>query len=171
MTHNHPIRRLGALALIAVTPLAFSSACTGDDEAPAGTAAQAAAGGPEPKNIEAAKSAAQTVFDRFAGGDYAGAWEMYTAPGKQAISQSDYVKLNQTCARKGLAIQLTSARMQGADRAVVVAKQLDAAQSYTMAYEGTAWKLEPAKEGLTVYKQGADKAIAAQKKSGSCATK
>jgi hypothetical protein len=169
MDHNHPFRRIGALALIAVAALSFTAGCSGDDEAPAGNAAAAAAGGPEPKTIEGAKTAAQTVFDRFSGGDFAGAWEMYTAKGKQAISKDDYVKLNTACSRKGLAIQLTSARMEGADKAVVIAKQLVAAQSYTMVYEGDAWKLEPAKEGLALYKQGAAKAIAAQKKAGTCA--
>ena len=169
MNHNHPFRRLGALALIAVAALSFTAGCSGDDEAPAGNAAAAAAGGPEPKTIDGAKIAAQTVFDRFSGGDFAGAWEMYTAKGKQAISKDDYVKLNTACSRKGLAIQLTSARMEGTDRAVVIAKQLVAAQSYTMVYEGTAWKLEPAKEGLALYRQGAAKAIAAQKKAGTCA--
>jgi len=169
MNHNHPFRRLGALALIAVAALSFTAGCSGDDEAPAGNAAAAAAGGPEPKTIDGAKAAAQTVFDRFSGGDFAGAWEMYTAKGKQAISKDDYVKLNTACSRKGLAIQLTSARMEGADRAVVIAKQLVAAQSYTMVYEGTAWKLEPAKEGLALYRQGAAKAIAAKKKAGTCA--
>jgi hypothetical protein len=169
MNHNHPIRRLGALALTAVAALTLASACSDDDEPPAGGAAQAAAGGPEPKSVEGARAAAQTVFDRFAGGDFAGAWDMYTTAGKQAISKDDYVKLNQTCSRKGLAIQLTSARMDGADRAVVIAKQLVAAQSYTMVYEGEAWKLEPAKEGLALYKLGAAKAIAAQKKAGTCA--
>jgi hypothetical protein len=168
MTHNHPIRRLGALALIAAAALTLTTACSGDDKEPAGNAA-AAAGGPEPKTVEGAKAAAQTVFDRFAGGDFAGAWDMYTAAGKQAISKDDYVKLNQACSRKGLAIQLTSARMEGADRAIVIAKQLVAAQSYTMVYEGNAWKLEPAKEGLALYKLGAAKAIAAQKKAGTCA--
>ena len=166
MNHNHPIRRLGALAIIAAAALTLTSACTGDDK-PA--AAQAAAGGPEPKTIDGARAAAQTVFDRFSGGDFAGAWEMYTQAGKQAISRTDYVKLNEACSRKGLAIQLTSARMEGQDRAIVIAKQLVAAQSYTMVYENNAWKLEPAKEGLALYKQGAAKAIAAQKKAGTCA--
>ncbi len=168
MNHNHPFRRLGVLALVAATALITTSACTGDEEQPAGNAAQAA--GPEPKTVDGARNAAQTVFDRFSGGDFAGAWEMYTAAGKQAISKDDYVKLNQTCSRKGLAIQLTSARMEGTDKAIVIAKQLVAAQSYTMVYENDAWKLEPAKEGLALYKQGAAKAIAAQKKAGTCAT-
>ncbi|MGX6605549.1 hypothetical protein ACWKSP_25975 [Micromonosporaceae bacterium Da 78-11] len=168
MNRNHPFRRSGALALVAVAALSFSTACSDDADEPAGNAA-AAAGGPEAKTIDGAKSAAQTVFDRFAGGDFAGAWDMYTAAGKQAISKNDYVKLNQACSRKGLAIQLTSARMDGTDRAVVIAKQLVAAQSYTMVYETNAWKLEPAKEGLALYKQGAVKAIAAQKKAGTCA--
>jgi hypothetical protein len=162
------IRRTGVLVLIAVAALTLSTACS--DDKTAGNAAQAA-GGPEPKTLDGAKVAAQTVFDRFAGGDFAGAWDMYTAAGKQAISKPDYVKLNQACSRKGLAIQLTSARMDGPDRAVVIAKQLVAAQSYTMVYEATAWKLEPAREGLALYSQGADKAIAAQKKAGTCATK
>jgi hypothetical protein len=166
MNRDHPIRRLGALAIIAAAALTLTTACTGDDE-PA--AAQAAAGGPEPKTIDGARSAAQTVFDRFSGGDFAGAWEMYTRTGKQSISKTDYVKLNEVCSRKGLAIQLTSARMDGQDRAIVIAKQLVAAQSYTMVYENDAWKLEPAKEGLALYKQGAAKAIAAQKKAGTCA--
>jgi hypothetical protein len=169
MNHIHPFRRLGVLALIATAALTLTSACSGDDDAPAGNAAQAAAGGPEPKTVEGARAAAQTVFDRFSGGDFAGAWDMYTQAGKQAISKADYVKLNEACSRKGLAIQLTSARMEGTDRAIVIAKQLVAAQSYTMVYEGNAWKLEPAKEGLALYKQGAAKAIAAQKKAGTCA--
>ena len=168
MNQNHPFRRLGALALIAAAALSFTAGCSGDEEDPAGNAAAAAAG-PEPKTVEGAKSAAQTVFDRFSGGDFAGAWDMYTAKGKQAISKADYVKLNEACSRKGLAISLTSARMEGTDRAVVIAKQLVAAQSYTMVYENGAWKLEPAKEGLALYAKGADKAIAAQKKAGTCA--
>ena len=169
MNHNHPFRRLGALALIAAAAFSFTAGCSGDDEDPAGNAAAAAAGGPEPKTVEGAKAAAQTVFDRFSGGDFAGAWDMYTAKGKQAISKADYVKLNEACSRKGLAISLTSARMEGSDRAVVIAKQLVAAQSYTMMYENGAWKLEPAKEGLALYAKGADRAIAAQKKAGTCA--
>jgi hypothetical protein len=167
MNRNHPIRRIGALALTAAAALILTTACS-DDE-PAGNAAQAAGGGPEAKTVEGAKIAAQTVFDRFSGGDFAGAWDMYTAAGKQAISKEDYVKLNQACSRKGLAITLTSARMEGADRAVVIAKQLVAAQSYTMVYEGDSWRLEPAKEGLALYKLGAEKAIATQKKQGTCA--
>ena len=169
MNRSHPSRRFGALALAAAAALTFTAACTKDSDAPAGAAA-AAADGPEPKTVDGARTAAQTVFDRFSGGDFAGAWEMYTAAGKAAISEADYVKLNEVCSRKGLAIQLTSARMDGPDRAIVIAKQLVAAQSYTMMYENDAWKLAPAKDGLALYKLGAVKAIAAQKKAGTCAT-
>ena len=171
MNRSHPFRRLGALALIAVAALSLTTACSDDkEEAPAGNAAAAAAGGPQPKTIEGAKAAAQTVFDRFSGGDFAGAWDMYTAAGQRAITKADYVKLNTACSRKGLAITLSSARMEGADKAVVIAKQLVAAQSYTMVYEGDSWKLEPAREGLALYAKGADRAIAAQKKAGTCAS-
>jgi hypothetical protein len=172
MDNSHPKHlRLGAVALAAVATLTLAAACTEESPEPAGNAAAAAAeaGGPQPKTLDGAKAAAQTVFDRFSGGDFAGAWDMYTSAGKQAISKDDYVKLNTACSRKGLAIQLTSARLEGTDKAVVIAKQLVAAQSYTMVYEQDAWKLEPAKEGLSLYKMGAAKAIAAQKKAGTCA--
>ncbi|BBH63760.1 hypothetical protein ACTI_04450 [Actinoplanes sp. OR16] len=170
MDYNHPFTRFAALTLTAVAALGVTSACSSDsDDEAAGNAAAAAASGPEPKTVDGAKAAAQTVFDRFSGGDFAGAWELYTSAGKQAISKDDYIKLNEACSRKGLAIQLTSARMEGTDKAIVIAKQLVAAQSYTMVYESDAWKLEPAKEGLALYKLGAAKAIAAQKKAGTCA--
>jgi len=153
------------IGLVATVALLLTSACTGDKPA----VAQPAADGPEPKTIEGARAAAQTVFDRFSGGDFAGAWELYSAAGKQAITQDDYVRLNQACARRGLAIQVSSARMDGDGRAVVIAKQLMAAQSYTMIYEDGGWRLAPAREGLALYRLGAARAIAAQKKAGTCA--
>jgi hypothetical protein len=169
MKHIHPFRRLGALVLVAAAAVTFSAGCSDDSKSAAAAPAAPGNGGIEPKTIDGAKAAAQTVFDRFSGGDFAGAWEMYTDAGKKAISQADYVKLNEVCSRKGLAIQLTSARLDGPDRAVVIAKQLVAAQSYTMVYENGAWKLQPAQEGLALYRQGAARAIAAQKKAGTCA--
>jgi hypothetical protein len=168
MSHIHPFRRLAALALVAVAALGVTSACT-KDKTPGNAADAAGANGTEPKTIDGARIAAQTVFDRFSGGDFAGAWDMYDAAGKAAITQADYVKLNDACSRKGLAITLSSARMEGTDRAIVIAKQLVATQSYTMVYENGHWLLEPAKEGLALYKLGAVKAIAAQKKAGTCA--
>jgi hypothetical protein len=170
MDHNHPSRRLTAIALIAAAVVSFAAGCSDDAQTPTGNAAAAAAGGPEPKTLEGAKIAAQTVFDRFSGGDFAGVWEMHSAKAKQTITKADYVKLNETCSRKGVAIQLTSARLDGPDRAIVIARKLVAAQSYTMVYEADGWKLEPAKEGMALYAMGATRAIAAQKKAKTCAT-
>ena len=168
MNRRHPLRRTGTLALAAVTALTCAAACSKDDDSATGAAASATTG-PEAKTVDGAKAAAQTVFDRFSGGDYAGAWDLYTAAGKAAITKPDYIKLNEACARKGIAIQLTSARLDGADKAIVIAKQLVTAQSYTMVYETDAWHLAPDPAVLTLYKLGAVKAIAAQKKAGSCA--
>ena len=169
MAHNHPFRRLAALTMIAAALAGSAAGCSDDSDTPAGNAAAAAPGGPEPKTVEGAKIAAQTVFDRFSGGDFAGVWDMHTGAAQQAITKADYVRLNETCSRKGIAIQLTSARLEGTDKAIVIARKLVATQSYTMAYENNAWKLAPAKEGMALYAMGATKAIAAQKKAGTCA--
>src|ERR1700753_254823 len=107
MNRIHPYRRLGALTLLAVAAAGLAAGCTDDDNAPATAAAAPDSGGAEPKTVDGARAAAQTVFDRFSGGDFAGAWDMYTQAGKQAISQADYVELNNVCSRKGIAIQLT----------------------------------------------------------------
>jgi hypothetical protein len=163
MNRSQPFRRLGALALITIVALP-ATACSDRRDAAAAPAGDAA---PQPKTIDGAKAAAQNVFDRFSGGDFAGAWDLYTTAGQRAISRSDYVRLNTVCARTGLPIQLTSARMESAGRAVVIAEQLTAAQSYTMVYEAGSWRLEPARSGL--YTQGAEHAIAAHKKAGACA--
>jgi len=80
------IRRSAALASIAVAALGLSTACSDDAGRPPGNSAQAA-GGPESKTLDGAKAAAQTVFDRFAGGDFAGAWDMYTAAGIARIKE------------------------------------------------------------------------------------
>jgi hypothetical protein len=165
MTRIHPFRRIAATALVAVAALGVTAACTKDD-APSGAAAST---GPEPETIDGARAAAQTVFDRFSEGDFAGAWDMYTTAGQAAISQADYVKLNQACTRKGLGIQLASVRMDATDRATVIAKQLAATRPYTMIYETGAWKLQPAPDGLALYSLGAVQAIAAQKRAGTCA--
>nr|BFE69411.1 hypothetical protein GCM10020092_027120 [Actinoplanes digitatis] len=171
MNHSHPFRRLGALALIAVAALTLTSACS-DDKADA-PRQQRRRGRTRRPGAQDHRGRQDRRADRVRPLQRR---RLQPAPGratprlsKKAISKDDYVKLNTACSRKGLAIQLTSARMDGADRAIVIAKQLVAAQSYTMVYEGDAWKLEPAKEGLALYAQGADKAIAAQKKAGTCA--
>ena len=168
MTHIHPFRRIATAALIAVAARRLTPPRT--TAAPAGhTAGGAPPPPPEVVDLLPWKHMVYSGPIDIAGRDYAGAWELYTAAGQAAISQADYVKLNEACSRKGLAITLTSARMDGADKAVVIAKQLVATQSYTMAYENNAWKLQPAADGLALYKLGATKAIAAQKKAGTCA--
>src|SRR4051794_40331123 len=108
MRDTHPIRRLSAVAILAAAVVSLSAGCSDDSDAEATSGGAAAgagggAGGAEPKTIEGAKLAAQTTFDRFSGGDFAGAWEMYSDNAKKVINRDDYVKLNETCARKGLA--------------------------------------------------------------------
>jgi hypothetical protein len=143
---------------------------------PAGPASQATtadAGGPtaEPRTAEAAKAAAQILFDRYSARDFGAVWDMYAARGKAAVSRADFVKLNQACPAwpAGLPINVTNAYMEGDRRALVVIKvgNLET-DSYAMDYEDGHWLGEPSPEVLAEYAKGVDQAIADRKKVGGC---
>lgn len=81
---------IGALGLAL-----FAAGCgnggTTESNTPAVTgAASADADKPqEPKTAEAAKTLAQKEFDTYAAGDWKGAWDLWTAEGKAAISRDE----------------------------------------------------------------------------------
>jgi hypothetical protein len=58
----------------------------------------------------AARSTAQTEFGLLAGGDYAHAWDLWSAAAQQAIGRAEFVALNSTCpAGLGMAATVTAA--------------------------------------------------------------
>lgn len=122
----------------------------------------------EPRTVEAARSVVELSFDRYMGGDYAGAWDLYSAEGKAAISRSEYVRLLTACPPTKLPYEIVSARLESEDRAVVVVKLLGVAQSYESRYEDAAWRLQPRKEGLAEFALGVDAAVAKRKARGGC---
>jgi len=123
----------------------------------------------EPRTLDAAKAAAQHEFDAYAAGDWAGAWDLWTAAGKAAMSRADYVRLHTECKTlTGIVFEITGARLEGESRAVVTWKRSIAAGKTTMLYEGGGWRYQPDAEAMAGYDKGIDKLTADKKAAGDC---
>lgn len=139
-----------------------------DAPAPTSPAAPTSTSTTQPKTEAAATAAAQEAFDRYTAGDFAGAWEMYTAAGRAAVSKADYVRLNTTCPKlQGIQVKIVATRVEG-DTATVRIQLGPLVDSYVMNYEAGQWLLEPTAAAMADYNQGVDKIIASRKAAKSC---
>ncbi len=123
----------------------------------------------EPRTAVAAQTAAQRSFDAFAAGDWAGAWDEWNGAGKAAFSREDYVRLHTTCKTlTGLPFKIKTARLEGADKAVVQAERASFAFAYEMTYEEGRWRFQPDADAMADYRLGVDALIAKKKTEGTC---
>ncbi|GAA0711794.1 hypothetical protein Drose_01645 [Dactylosporangium roseum] len=96
---------------------------------------------------------------------------MLSAHGKALISREDYIRYAKDCPGvTGMAAQVTDARLETPEKAVVVIKVLGFTVSTTMVYERGAWAWEPSPEQTVDWSKPLDQRIAEGKASGSCGT-
>lgn len=108
----------------------------------------ACGGGDASEDVEALEEAAQKQADRFAAGDYAGSWEMWTDEAKATVSQDVYVAYSEECAGGGVPLEVADARIDEPGEATVRIALGDFAQSYSMAYEDGEWRWVPTEATL-----------------------
>jgi len=123
----------------------------------------------DPRTVAAAKVAVEAE-NRQLSGDYAGAWELYTAAGKAAISKDDFVRLQTACPPKlhGQQARATEGRLEDPNTAVIRIQVAGQTTARTMRNEGGHWLTEPSDTALADFKLGVDQAIAKQKAAGNC---
>ncbi|MFI7075417.1 hypothetical protein [Micromonospora sediminicola] len=163
---------VGALGLALLT-----AGCGNEDTtepttpaAPGAASTEAKADKPqEPKTVEAAKALAQKEYDTYAAGDWKGAWDLWTNEGKAAITRDEYARLHTECKTiTGLTFEITGARLEGEDTAVVNFKRSIAAGMSEIRYEDGQWRYQPDAESMADYAKGVDKVIAEGQASGRC---
>lgn len=172
--------RSRAAAVVLAAALALS-ACGGDDPAvvPSTGSASGTPSAPsawpapepsptEPATLAAAKTAAQEAFDRWMSGDFAGAYDMYSAAGKKAVTQADYVRYNTTCPPDFARADIVGGRMERPGRAVVRFDVGVGQVSYTVVHEGGRWLLVPSRAAAANWKMGVTAAIKQAKADGVC---
>ncbi len=123
----------------------------------------------DPRTVAAAKVAVGAV-DRQLAGDYAGAWELYTADGKAAVSKDGFVRLQTACPPKahGQQARALEGRLEDPNTAVIRVEVAGQTTARAMRNEGGQWHIEPSDSAMADFKLGVDQAIAKQKAAGNC---
>ncbi|OKI49892.1 hypothetical protein [Micromonospora sp. CB01531] len=111
----------------------------------------------------------QKEFDAYAAGDWKGAWDLWTKEGKTAITRDEYARLHTECKTiTGLTFEITNARLEGEDKAVVNFKRSIVAGMSEIRYEDGQWRYQPDADSMADYAKGVDKVIAEGRASGRC---
>jgi hypothetical protein len=160
------------VAIVAITSAAgLAAGCSsGHRSERSGQPAVASHGPSTDPKVAAAARAAQDATDRQLSGDYAGAWETYTAAGKAAIGKADFVRLQTACPPKGLhqRARVVDGRLEDANTVVVRVNLSGGIAARTLRYEGGKWLIEPSDTAAADFKLGVDQAVAKKKAAGTC---
>jgi hypothetical protein len=122
----------------------------------------------EPKTLEAATAAEQGKTDRFAPGDFAGEWLLFSRRLRDVLSQNDYVTYAKTCWKSPLGMTVTGLRMEGDSKAIVRGRVSVVTMSYTMVYEDGRWYQQPAEDLAEQLGKPVEQMIAAENAKGRC---
>jgi hypothetical protein len=123
----------------------------------------------QPKTLEAAVAAEQELSDRFASGDFAGAWMLYDKETRTNFPRDAFVALNKACSpNNGMKINVKGTRLE-TTTAVVRLELMGVTQSRTMVYEDGAWYQQAGDGMRTLFGLTADAAVAKSKSDGTCA--
>lgn len=128
----------------------------------------ACGGGDASEDPAALEDAAQEQADRFASGDFAGAWDMWTDDAKAVMSQADYVTFGEACANGGVPLDVVDARVDAPGEGTVRVGLGGISGAYQMRYEDGAWSWVPSDEALAMYELGPEGAIEQATDDGSC---
>jgi hypothetical protein len=111
--------------------------------------------------VEAAQASALTEFGLLAGGDYGGAWDLWTERAQRAVSRSDFVRFQDTCPTAlGVPVRVVSAQpadSAGVDRTrdvVLTWQRGSVTGTARMMYADGSWRYEPDQATLNGYSRG-----------------
>jgi hypothetical protein len=154
------VRAFGSLAVLALAALAVAgclAGCSGGEPRATATgpgsaaSANRAAGA---RGTAAAQATAQTEFGLLAGGDFAGAWDLWSATAQATISRPDFVRLNTTCPPpRGIPTSIVEVRMLDDSTAVVSWRQATTTGTSRLVYAAGAWRYEPGQSTLDKYRR------------------
>jgi hypothetical protein len=108
-------------------------------------------------NPEAATATAQTEFGLLAGGDYGGAWDLWSQAAQRAITRTDFVALNTACPQRGVPVQVVAVRPVGDDEVDIDWKRGSQSGTAELLYTAGTWRYQPSQSTLDSYRLGADK--------------
>jgi hypothetical protein len=121
------------------------------------------------RGTAAAQATAQTEFGLLAGGDFAGAWDLWSPTAQAAIPRPDFVRLNTTCPPpRGIATSVVQVQMLDDSSAVVSWRQGSTTGTSRLVYAGGTWRYEPDQSTMNEYRQGVARIVTARRAAGRC---
>jgi hypothetical protein len=174
LTEQHR-RRIAAILLpmlVASVVAACGSAGSSAPPAPASTASpatQAPSASAEPDTAAGAKSAAETTFELYSGGQYSTVWQDMVPGFRAAVPEATYVAVHDKCPTSGLSYQVTRPVLTE-DTAVVTVSLAGAAsalasETEVFQYVSGTWLWAPSTQLRAPYKAGTVSAIVQKMKS------
>lgn len=148
---------LAASTLAALTVAGCVAGCSGAEPRATATGPGSAASANRAaaaRGTAAAQATAQTEFGLLAGGDFAGAWDLWSATAQATISRPDFVRLNATCPPpRGIPTSIVEIRMLDDSTAIVSWRQATTAGTSRIVYAAGAWRYEPVQSTMDAYRQ------------------
>jgi hypothetical protein len=161
--------------LAGLTGLVVLAGCAGGGGPAGGPDGGSGSGSAAPANRagavrgpEAARATAQTEFGLLAGGDYGGAWDLWSDTAKAAIGRADFVALNTACPRRGVPVEVVTVRLLDDSDVDVDWKRGTQTGSARLVYAGGSWRYQPDQSTLDTYRSGVDSAVTRLRVAGQC---
>ncbi|MFI0939685.1 hypothetical protein [Streptomyces sp. NPDC021020] len=147
---------------VAAAAVATAAAVRSGGSAHGENGADAAAG-------QQALAVARQEFGRLSGGDWAGAWQLWTAAAQQAVPQEEFVRVNTQCRPAlGVPYVLGTGSRTGPEAFRVEWTHAGAAGSSTLQLAAGRWHFAPDPQTLADFRLGADHVVQQRRASGSC---
>lgn len=122
-----------------------------------------------PQLRQQAYAAARQEFGRLSGGDWAGAWQLWTPEAQRAVPQADFVRVNTAChAAVGAPYVIDGGTAAGSTSVTVEWHHAGASGRSTVRYEGGRWRFVPDAAELASYRGGPDAAVSRRRAAGAC---
>jgi hypothetical protein len=142
-----------ARAILTLAAVVVVAAGCGGRTAVGPTVAGTVNGAGTVRGPEAARATAQTEFGLLAGGDYGGAWDLWTATAQEAVTRPAFVALGATCPR-GVPATFAGQTVLDDDTVTVDWRRGDLTGTARLVYEGGAWRYQPDQSTMDGYRQG-----------------
>ena len=150
---------LSALATLPVLGLGLCG-CAERPATPAGPGSASSANrAAAVANPEAATATAQTEFGLLAGGDYGGAWDLWSQAAQQSITRTDFIALNTACPQHGVPVEVVAVRPVGDTEVDIDWKRATQSGTALLLYTGGAWRYQPGQSTLDSYRLGVEPLI------------
>ncbi|MGW5353632.1 hypothetical protein ACWERV_24355 [Streptomyces sp. NPDC004031] len=125
--------------------------------------------GADAADRQQAYAVARQEFGRLSGGDWAGAWRLWTADAQHAVPQDEFVRANTECRPAlGIPYVLGTGSRTGPDAFRVSWTHAGAQGANTLRRTAGHWRFAPDPQTLAAFRGGADSVVRQRRASGSC---